>query len=566
MQKEIIEAFEISNHKNFVDLFCNIYKSKVYLVGSTKEPEFNIWNRDKQIYDILSPTAFGELMINTLINAGEELIQTIVKKIKKTDDDDDEKKYKKQKVMIMKCIKFLGCGSTKIFVEKYCAKFEDKFNEIIFNNQRGYIQYINGQLNLKTGEMEARTNKNFINDCLQYEYKLASKDNKKFVTDNFFKMFNNNEHDYNMMMSWIGYMMTGENNQRKFLVVYGPLASNGKSTTFDVIAKCYPIYQVEFSKEILKKDCSERFRDINLLTPNIRVSKIEEMPEVKIDESFIKKFVNNDGTTLQSRKYYSDTFQTILNNSVLVILTNEFVHYRPEPAVRERGGMFEVKSKFIDGEIDSKSNLCFAKDSNFLKNFNDDAMKNAFTDILLQFTKDYYKTGKIQHGDILKSQFGAFCDVNDTFKEFIDNNFIINEAGRVSRDEFMEVYSLNAGKQKEFKYTLGMLKKYGFTYDKNTTLKGHRGVLFGLEPKNSKTTNKKFDNLETEEENIKAILSNDELCEKIYQAILAKKQKKKPKKQETEIDSDFDLTKLAVKEESEFNKKSKIDEFKELFG
>ena len=151
-------------------------------------------------------------------------------------------------------------------------------------------------------------------------------------------------------------------------------------------------------------------------------------------------------------------------------------------------------------------------------------MKNALTDVLLKFAKKYYEKNNIEHIEVLQQQFTDFCDVNDTFKEFMDNNFIFSETGRISRDRFMEIYSLQSGKQKEFKYTLGIIKKYGLTYDKNTTLKGHRGVIFGIEEKKKEAKEEIdiCDELEPEDLMIHKILANKSLCEKLYKAIQEK--------------------------------------------
>lgn len=556
--KEIVDLFCVCNHKSMIDIFCSIYKPKVYLTGCIDHPKFNIWNRKNKIYESHSASKFGEIITDELITKANEIIESIEKKIKMSDKEDDDflndkndqaKKLEKKKMTMMKAIKFLGLGKTSVFVEKYCCKHEDDFNKIIFNDKKGFIQYKNGQLNLKTGKIEQRTKDDFINECMDYDYVESSEVDRKKIESSLKIMFNNNQKDYDMMMSWIGYMMTGENNQRRFLVWYGAKGSNAKSTTFEILTKCYPVHMVEFCSETLKKDNSDRFRDLNNLTPNSRVIKIEELPEIKIDQNFLKKMVNNSGTTIQSRKFYDDKNQTVLINAVLNILTNEHIHVRPEPAIRARGLMFEVKTEFVDDKKKMINDLCFLKNEKYVNMYDEVNIKNAFTDILLEFTKDFYATNTIKHIDILKKQFDDFCDMNDTFKEFMEENFIFSETSRISKDRFMELYSLHSGKTKEFKYTSGLLKKYGLTYDKNTTCKGKRGVIFGIEEKENQDKEEEIDPLETEEEQIKAILSNKSLLAKLMKALEQQNKQTNPKPKK--VIDDFKLLNYTINEDTE---------------
>lgn len=483
----LINAVSVCNHREMIEYFREAYTKRVYLTGSMKEPKFNIWDSESKIYISHSIVSFGEIIIDTILIELSKVKTKLMERLSELGVRADE--FEKMKLAshlskIGKAIKFVGTGDTIQFIKKYLAKREQDFDEVIFDIQAGHIQYQNGKLNLRTGLLEQRTEGDYVSQCLDYDYEeCVDKQLLDFVEGNFTKMFNNNKSDYEKGMSWIAYTMTGENNLQKFMNMYGPMAGNSKTAIFKILTRVFKMYVLELEQDVLEKGNKDKFRDINNLDTFIRCAYIEEMPEVKIDECFLKKFVGDE--SMQVKELYNTRKKHVVLRVVLSILTNEMFHFRPEEAIRRRGLKIEMKTRFVDSESQIINSDCFLRDKEFHKTFDEVKYKNAFTTVLIKFFKQFYQQGDVIGAKEMNDAFRDFCEINDSFKEFMDKYFEItlDTNDKVNKDTFIELYSRHTGKKKEFKYVLGVIRKYGITYDKNNQFKAVRGVLYGIKEK-----------------------------------------------------------------------------------
>ena len=91
--------------------------------------------------------------------------------------------------------------------------------------------------------MSARTEEDFITEYLDYDFKpKVDKSIRKYIKEILFQICNNNKEDYEFIMSYLGYCITSETKEQKYLNVVGPSASNGKSTLIKLMESVFSIY------------------------------------------------------------------------------------------------------------------------------------------------------------------------------------------------------------------------------------------------------------------------------------------------------------------------------------
>ena len=105
------------------------------------------------------------------------------------------------------------------------------------------LNFRNGKLDLRTSEFTARTEDDFITEYLNYDFQpKANKAVKKEVVDILKRICNSEESDYEFIMQFLGYCITSETKEQKYLNAVGPSASNGKSTLIKLMESALSIY------------------------------------------------------------------------------------------------------------------------------------------------------------------------------------------------------------------------------------------------------------------------------------------------------------------------------------
>ena len=74
------------------------------------------------------------------------------------------------------------------------------------NRLDNYLNFRNCKLDLKTLEVSARTEEDFITEYLDYDFKpKVDKGIRKYIKEILFQICNNNKEDYEFIMSYLGY-------------------------------------------------------------------------------------------------------------------------------------------------------------------------------------------------------------------------------------------------------------------------------------------------------------------------------------------------------------------------
>jgi phage/plasmid-associated DNA primase len=96
------------------------------------------------------------------------------------------------------------------------------------NTLDNHLNFRNGKLNLKTSEFSERTEADFVTKFLNYDFQLKpKKEIKSEVTEILKKICNSDDKDYEFITNFLGYCITSETKEQKYLNAVGPSASNG---------------------------------------------------------------------------------------------------------------------------------------------------------------------------------------------------------------------------------------------------------------------------------------------------------------------------------------------------
>tara|TARA_Y100001973_G_scaffold105687_2_gene179884 strand:+ start:1722 stop:4298 length:2577 start_codon:yes stop_codon:yes gene_type:complete len=356
-----------------------------------------------------------------------------------------------------------------------------KGKEIDYNEiSKSLIQFKNGCYDLKNNIFRERLRDDRVSICLDWEYsdiqnhKLISK-----IDNEIFKKIQPDEIQYDMMMSFLGYGLTGETEQQRFITNIGYTASNGKSLIQTILCKSFNIYCHKVSGDIYSTASKYRQKELaELITRPIRLLFTGEMTDKKLDNEFIKDFV--DGESINIKALYKDSC-TIRHHAKLLQNSNHDLNCKNSDAGILRRCIIQFyNSRFIDeseGKIQPDKHI-YKKNKQISYWFQDDDYKLALFHLLTKYITAYYKNGLVIHKDIEANTKNIF-DENDELTERLCTEFKItkNTKDLVNRNELYETLGLNYYEKKEIhKY----LKSKGIQYLKNKMKNGMRGFYSGI--------------------------------------------------------------------------------------
>jgi phage/plasmid-associated DNA primase len=81
-----------------------------------------------------------------------------------------------------------------------------------------------------------------LNSSIAAEREALKADIRKKIKKTLKQICNNDKEDLEFVLSFLGYSITSETKEQKFLNLYGPLASNGKSTLIKMMNSVFGIY------------------------------------------------------------------------------------------------------------------------------------------------------------------------------------------------------------------------------------------------------------------------------------------------------------------------------------
>lgn len=169
----------------------------------------------------------------------------------------------------------------------------------IFDRQPYLFNVRNGTLNLKTGELQQHSPKDYISKCADVIYDPTAKAERFDVFINEITEGNKERAEY--LQKCLGYSLQGKANEECFFVALGTTTRNGKGTLFDSILNILHDYGTQISFDTIartgSKDGSRPTPDIAKLQ-NIRFVLCNEPDKGScFNEALLKQLTGNDDIT-----------------------------------------------------------------------------------------------------------------------------------------------------------------------------------------------------------------------------------------------------------------------------
>jgi len=343
------------------------------------------------------------------------------------------------------------------------------------------LNFRNGCYDLKNNEFRQRTKQDYVSVYLDYDYKQSREQDINKVKDIITNISNDDPETLGFMLNYLGYCLTGETKAKKFLILYGASASNGKTTLQQIFSKCLKDYAFKIDRKTFNYNYDQYHKQLIESCRPKRMIFLEELDKNKLDISKIKEFVDGEE---QNCKIMYGTSDLVKIDAKLIIATNNSPVFDTDEGIQRRGIIVECKNRFVDKDdyekLKGKKGI-HLKDYKIMDLFDDDKYRRAFINLLIPYAVKFYKHGLVVPNDI-NNAFKDLCDENDMMKLFINNNFEIthDENDRIGKNEFTTLYNEQNRTKLTFRHLVSDIRRLDITYSKAKRCNSQKGCLVGI--------------------------------------------------------------------------------------
>ena len=340
-----------------------------------------------------------------------------------TEEKMEEKRKKYSSIKdVLKIIQSLTNGKDlyKIIRRKVKTHTQDiRFN--MLESQTNNLHFKNGVLDVMTGIFRKKNKYDYMTLSLSWDYIEDKNQLDPTIIDAVNSMFHKmelNEDVNKFIKSWLFYCLTGSTEEQIFLFQLGETASNGKSTLFSIMSKCFEFYTFKLDSKVFDLNYAQAHKQFAILIDKpVRFAYIEELGSKQIDGQLLKDTVDGE----MNVNIMFSTADVCKSQAKINIAGNGILTIKLDKGVSRRMKVKECLSQFLpDQEFDDYENKKFIRDEKILRNFEDDMYKNALLHILLEhkkitIPKEVNKfTNEIQNDcDPFKNDFDEFFIVTD---------------------------------------------------------------------------------------------------------------------------------------------------------
>jgi phage/plasmid-associated DNA primase len=388
---------------------------------------------------------------------------------------DEEKKFKARKDMCEKMLnqilRLQQVPHKKRVSEDFkmlCKRYRQSDIQMDINDEsREVVHFKDVCVRLRTGVIRKRVKTDFVTKCLNYNYREM---NPKLNTlkdnlEKLLRMIQPDSEQYELMMDWLGYCLTGHTKEKKFMTLLGYTAANAKSTLIEIMKKCFPIYVLEIGNDAFDKDNSSWQKSFTpLLTNAYRIVYMEEFGEKSIDKQRLKRFV--DGKEIALRVIYVKSEMAATLHAKLMANTNRDpnITCATNGIFRRAVGQYYT-SKFVDDGTEDPSKHIYKADKELIDKFDDDDWKLAWFHLLLPRAMKYCQHGLTipkKNMQIMRAaveDYDEFSDLFEQYKVTKDNKDMVSKVEIMSFCESQESLRGNG-----WRWVLRALKQKGVMY------------------------------------------------------------------------------------------------------
>ena len=456
----------------------------IELVGDNIVCDLNedllVWNGNKWRVD-----KCGDLITNmieaVMIPYYTDELENILKKMETTTDKDLTEELENNKDAIQQVISDLNSYTTMTHIFKTVKrKAKTTEQDILFNmleSQDNNLHFRNGVLNLVTEEFRQRDKYDYMTMNMSWDYETDDSKISASITEDIKSMLKKMDTDpiiCDFIKSWLFYCLTGSTELQKFLIQLGEDASNGKSTLFSIMNKCFEFYTYKLDSKVFDIGYAQAHKQfVTLITKPVRFAYIEELGSKQIDGQLVKD--TTDGEINVNVMYKNSA--VVKSQAKINVASNGIPNIKMDNGVKRRMKIKECKSQFLDGlDEDDYENRKFMKDERILKKFECDEYKNAFLKVLLP-----HKTVTIP--DELNNYTNEIQGECDPFKTALEDHFILTglEDDRTNVGEIETTLKSGSYNPKTIKSNM---RRIGYKVNISLYYNKKKGCYTGLRMKN----------------------------------------------------------------------------------
>lgn len=472
MLRDFKEIYVLRNGSDFTDLLYSrlqniVDKKRLYSIDA---PNF-------EYKDFVELNVKGELSIDTIKKQKFKLVpippveskenlhvfigEKVIEKLKLIYFEDDLYSYKNGVYSIINdkdiasyILKFIKpeaksslCKHVIYYIRHILDDANLEINHDVINYKNGLYDLINRKFIEHTADIFTinQLNIDYIEDISPNE------EVDKFLED----ICNGDANRKKALLQILGYCLTTRNNIQKFVLLYGPKGSNGKSFTLKVV------------EEIVGKE-NISHKGMELLAEDFEVKGIDgkqlnisfELPVTKIKDTSVLK-ATTTGDTIETKVKFNPDTLSITSYIKHLFATN----YLPEVSDKTNGFYRRIHIIPFERQFDAKDNT-FSEESFLNKNNLNYLGKRALDEYLKMLD-----SGKLEFANEKESNkyVREFENLNDTVKAFITQEELFPENVPILllRPQFWTMYGTycdenNGKKVGKRQFYTELTTKYGF--------------------------------------------------------------------------------------------------------
>ena len=385
-------------------------------------------------------------------------------------------KYKNQKTFT----KMFENSSVETYYNQIVTLLEK--NDVIFDDTPYQIHFNNGYFDLKDKSFKERIlHTHYITKFIKRDYSKSSKKERNEMMSHIRKIYPDDE-DLKCILTILGSALTGKSNVDQDTLFLLGKGSAGKSFIMELSQKTFECYFKELKNDTFSNNNSKIDKILNSFAnnPQIRITWVNEIKDVKIDETLFKKFCEGK---LQTTKLYQDESQDIIHNSKAFITANTMIGIKVDTGVARRFKGYTHQSKFVDGKNEKvdESNHKYLMDQYLLENIvKSNNLLNAWFDILAEYSYKWIGGEKPNFSKNFTDTKDSVLNSNDILQDFIDGHLVVSPTSkdRISKNDmelqFKKVYP---DKHLSTVQLITSLKDKGLNYNPSMRVHGVRGCF-----------------------------------------------------------------------------------------
>jgi phage/plasmid-associated DNA primase len=403
---------------------------------------------------------------------------------KLADEKDEKEKEKLEKLiyaegsgLIDTKFKMTGGNYTSQFIKILKDKLYDSEFYKKLDNLKYKLAFQNGIFDIKTGTFKYGLRYNdYITDYIHRDFHFEEdKEKIDFIEKTIFNICNCDEEQATYYKSVLGYALCGDaEKEKEIYFIIGQGANNGKTTLLEAMKDAMPSVVGSMNNQVLLANYQKSHKFLPMLEK--KIVYVEELQKGKeLNTSLLKEI--RDGKSLSNEVMFGTSRQINVSSKVF-ILSNNIPVFKTDNGISTCLRQLQFNNKFLKEESEDYHKV--GNVSGYLKADKDlaDKLKGDYfiplLNVLLKYSFMYSQEQKLKPiPKFYIEKAKETCNANDTLKAFWEDEIIIGENHKLSKEQLL--------KECSNKDILAFIEEKGYKYDrtmKNGNWKrgGWRGI------------------------------------------------------------------------------------------